>query len=56
VLDAPVLYLGVGLPDDRIHAPNERVVLDQLWKGLLAAGELWRELGELSGPPAVEAR
>jgi len=47
VLDAPVLYLGVGLPDDRIHAPNERVVLDQLWKGLLAAGELWRELGEL---------
>jgi acetylornithine deacetylase/succinyl-diaminopimelate desuccinylase-like protein len=47
VLEAPVLYLGVGLPDDRIHAPNERVVLDQLWKGLLAAGELWRELGEL---------
>jgi acetylornithine deacetylase/succinyl-diaminopimelate desuccinylase-like protein len=47
VLEAPVLFLGVGLPDDRIHAPNERVVLDQLWKGLLAAGELWRELGEL---------
>ncbi|HLF40440.1 MAG TPA: dipeptidase [Acidimicrobiia bacterium] len=47
VLGAPVLYLGVGLPDDRIHAPNERVVLDQLWKGVLAAGELWRELGEL---------
>jgi acetylornithine deacetylase/succinyl-diaminopimelate desuccinylase-like protein len=47
VLEAPVLYLGVGLPDDRIHAPNERVVLDQLWKGLLAAGELWRELGSL---------
>jgi acetylornithine deacetylase/succinyl-diaminopimelate desuccinylase-like protein len=47
VLDAPVLYLGVGLPDDRIHAPNERVILDQLYKGLLAAGELWRELAEL---------
>jgi acetylornithine deacetylase/succinyl-diaminopimelate desuccinylase-like protein len=47
VLDAPVLYLGVGLPDDRIHAPNERVVLDQLYKGLLAAGELWRELAAL---------
>lgn len=47
VLGAPVLYLGVGLPDDRIHAPNERVVLDQLWRGVLAAGELWRELGEL---------
>jgi hypothetical protein len=45
VLDAPVVFLGVGLPDDRIHAPNERVVLDQLWKGLLAVGELWFELG-----------
>jgi acetylornithine deacetylase/succinyl-diaminopimelate desuccinylase-like protein len=44
VLDAPVLFLGVGLPDDRIHAPNERMVMDQFWKGLLAAGELWHEL------------
>ena len=45
VLEAPVVYLGVGLPDDRIHAPNERMVMDQFWKGLLAAGELWHELG-----------
>ena len=44
VLGAPVLYLGVALPGDRFHAPNERMVLDQFWKGLLAAGELWREL------------
>jgi acetylornithine deacetylase/succinyl-diaminopimelate desuccinylase-like protein len=47
VLDAPVLFLGVGLPGDRIHAPNERMVMDQFWKGLLAAAELWRELGDL---------
>jgi acetylornithine deacetylase/succinyl-diaminopimelate desuccinylase-like protein len=47
VLRAPVLFLGVGLPGDRIHAPNERMVLDQFWRGLLAAGELWRELGAL---------
>jgi acetylornithine deacetylase/succinyl-diaminopimelate desuccinylase-like protein len=46
VLEAPVLYLGVALPDDRFHAPNERMVMDQFWKGLLAAGELWRELAE----------
>jgi acetylornithine deacetylase/succinyl-diaminopimelate desuccinylase-like protein len=45
VLDAPVLFLGVGLPGDRIHAPNERMVMSQFWKGLLAAAELWRELG-----------
>ncbi len=46
VLDAPVLFLGVGLPGDRIHAPNERMVMDQFWKGLLAAGELLLELGQ----------
>jgi acetylornithine deacetylase/succinyl-diaminopimelate desuccinylase-like protein len=44
VLDAPVLYLGVAFPDDRFHAPNERLVMDQFWKGLLAAAELWHEL------------
>jgi len=49
VLDAPVVFLGVGLPDDQIHAPNERIVLDQLWKGLLAVGELWFELAAI-GP------
>jgi acetylornithine deacetylase/succinyl-diaminopimelate desuccinylase-like protein len=49
VLDAPRLFLGVGLPDDRIHAPNERIVLDQLWRGLLAAGELWSELARAEG-------
>ncbi|MDQ2727491.1 MAG: dipeptidase [Actinomycetota bacterium] len=48
VLAAPVLFLGVGLPDDRIHAPNERMVMDQFWKGLLAAGELLVELGRAS--------
>ena len=48
VLAAPVLYLGVGLPDDRFHAPNERMVMDQFWKGLLAAAELWREMGALA--------
>lgn len=46
VLDAPVLFLGVGLPGDRLHAPNERMVMEQFWKGLLAAGELWHELAK----------
>ena len=48
VLGAPLLFLGVGLPGDRIHAPNERMVMSQFWKGLLAAGELWRELGAVT--------
>ena len=49
VLEAPVVFLGVGLPDDNIHAPNERIVLDQFWKGFLAVGELWFELAATPG-------
>jgi acetylornithine deacetylase/succinyl-diaminopimelate desuccinylase-like protein len=45
VLGAPLLFLGVSLPDDRFHAPNERLVMRQFWRGLLAAGELLVELG-----------
>ncbi|MDQ1436826.1 MAG: hypothetical protein QOK43_455 [Acidimicrobiaceae bacterium] len=52
VLDAPVLYLGVGLPDDRFHAPNERMIMDMFWKGLLSAGELWAELAAALHPGA----
>ena len=44
VLAAPVLFVGVGLPDDRIHAPNERVVLSQLFLGAQVAAHLWVEL------------
>ena len=46
VLDAPVLFLGVSLPEDRFHAPNERMVMSQFWKGMLAAGELLVDLGD----------
>lgn len=44
VLDAPVVFLGVGLPDDRIHAPNERAVLPLLLTGAVAAAYLWDEI------------
>jgi acetylornithine deacetylase/succinyl-diaminopimelate desuccinylase-like protein len=47
VLDAPVVFLGVGLPGDRIHAPNERVVLPLLLTGAEAAAYLWDELARL---------
>ncbi|MGH9104473.1 MAG: M20/M25/M40 family metallo-hydrolase, partial [Acidimicrobiales bacterium] len=40
VLGAPVIFLGVALPEDNFHAPNERLDLGQLWRGILAAGEL----------------
>lgn len=47
VLGAPVTFLGVGLRDDNFHAPNEHLQLDQLWRGILAAGELLLDLGTL---------
>jgi acetylornithine deacetylase/succinyl-diaminopimelate desuccinylase-like protein len=42
----PLTFLGVGLPDDRIHAPNERVTIDLLHTGAEAAAVLWRLIGE----------
>ncbi len=47
ILEAPVVFLGVGLPDDRIHSPNEKVHLPYLVKGAEAAAYLWRELATL---------
>ncbi|PZS16868.1 MAG: peptidase M20, partial [Pseudonocardiales bacterium] len=40
-LGAPMVFLGVGLPDDQIHAPNEKVALSMLYKGAEAAALLW---------------
>jgi acetylornithine deacetylase/succinyl-diaminopimelate desuccinylase-like protein len=46
-LGAPLLFLGAGLPTDRIHSPNERVLLPMLHRGAEAAAHLWRELAAL---------
>jgi acetylornithine deacetylase/succinyl-diaminopimelate desuccinylase-like protein len=43
-LGAPLVFLGAGLPTDRIHSPNERVLLPMLYRGAEAAAHLWREL------------
>ena len=40
-LGAPMVFLGVGLPDDQIHAPNEKVNLSMLYRGAEAAALLW---------------
>ena len=46
VLGVPVVFVGFGLPDDRIHAANERVVISRLLKGAEALAELWLDLAE----------
>ncbi len=47
LLDVPMVFLGVGLPDDQIHAPNEKVSLPMLYKGAEAAAHLWAEFAAL---------
>jgi acetylornithine deacetylase/succinyl-diaminopimelate desuccinylase-like protein len=44
ILEAPVVFLGVGLPDDRIHAPNEKADLEFLLRGAEAVAYLWSDL------------
>ncbi|HEY7414718.1 MAG TPA: dipeptidase [Ktedonobacteraceae bacterium] len=34
VLHAPIVLMGFGLPDDNLHAPNEKYSLDQFFNGL----------------------
>jgi acetylornithine deacetylase/succinyl-diaminopimelate desuccinylase-like protein len=47
VIGAPLVFLGVGLPDDQIHAPNEKVTVSMLYKGAEAAGLLWANIAAL---------
>ncbi|HET9380921.1 MAG TPA: dipeptidase [Streptomyces sp.] len=46
VLGAPVLFLGISVPSDGWHAPNEKVELDLLLKGAETSAYLW---GDLAG-------
>ncbi len=44
ILDAPLVFLGVGLPTDRIHAPDEHAVVPLLLRGAEAVAYLWDDL------------
>jgi acetylornithine deacetylase/succinyl-diaminopimelate desuccinylase-like protein len=50
-----VALLGFGLPDDAIHAPNERVFLPNLFRGTDACIELYQHLGN-SGSSRIQQR
>ncbi len=45
LLKAPILLMGIGLPDENAHAPNEKLDLDNLHRGMLSAAYLLEELG-----------
>jgi acetylornithine deacetylase/succinyl-diaminopimelate desuccinylase-like protein len=54
ILRAPLVFVGVGLDEDRIHAPNEKVEMALLLKGAESVAYLWQELAaaapEISAP------
>jgi acetylornithine deacetylase/succinyl-diaminopimelate desuccinylase-like protein len=46
VLGADTLLLGLGLPGDNAHSPNESFSLDCLENGQRMSALLWQELAE----------
>jgi len=42
---APVILTGIGLPDDRLHAPDEKLDLKQLWDGIAVFRRFYELLG-----------
>jgi acetylornithine deacetylase/succinyl-diaminopimelate desuccinylase-like protein len=44
ILNAPLVFVAVGLDADRVHAPNEYVDLSRLLRGAESAAYLWEEL------------
>jgi acetylornithine deacetylase/succinyl-diaminopimelate desuccinylase-like protein len=42
---APVMLTGIGLPDDRLHAPNEKLGVEQFFKGIRVFGRFFELMG-----------
>ena len=49
VMGLQAVLVGLGLPDDQIHAPNEKFTLDMYFKGIRVLGRLWDELAGVAG-------
>ena len=43
-LNIPILFMGFGLPDDNLHAPNEKLHLPNFYRGISASIALMEEL------------
>jgi acetylornithine deacetylase/succinyl-diaminopimelate desuccinylase-like protein len=46
---APVILTGIGLPDDGLHSPNEKLELRQLWRGIEIFGRFFELFAEKGG-------
>ncbi|HEX5483141.1 MAG TPA: dipeptidase [Terriglobia bacterium] len=45
-LKTPVVMMGFGLPDDNLHAPNEKFHLPNFYRGIEAVGRFFDLLGQ----------
>jgi acetylornithine deacetylase/succinyl-diaminopimelate desuccinylase-like protein len=45
-LGIPSVLMGFGLPDDNLHAPNEKFHLPNLWRGMQAVVRFLEQAGE----------
>ena len=43
------IMIGYGLPDDNLHSPNEKMNLNQIWKGIEASVRFFEKVGKSSG-------
>ncbi|WP_285698654.1 dipeptidase [Actinomadura sp. NBRC 104412] len=50
ILEAPLVFVAVGLNSDRIHAPNEKVEMPLLLKGAEVSAYLWDEMATALRP------
>ena len=46
ILGVPVVMMGFGLPDDNLHAPNEKYSLSQFYKGIRTVARFFEHIGE----------
>ena len=47
LLGAPAVLMGLGLPDDNLHSPNEKLDLEQFHKGIEAAAQFMALAGKV---------
>jgi acetylornithine deacetylase/succinyl-diaminopimelate desuccinylase-like protein len=49
LLKVPCVLMGLGLNDDNLHAPNEKMDLDNFFRGIEASAFMMEELGSKAG-------
>ncbi|MBI3975149.1 MAG: M20/M25/M40 family metallo-hydrolase, partial [Armatimonadetes bacterium] len=49
-LKAPAVLMGFGLPDDRLHSPNEKFYLPNFYRGIDTVIRFMELLGERGLP------